>query len=179
MKANPRFAPILTPLHTSHADALFDALSDPEIYCHLHIPPPPNVHGLRRRFAELTKLQASDGKIRYLSWVVAPAGMPPIGYMVAVIEARGEAWITIVLGRQYWGRGHGTAAVEALEQQLCTEYGVTRFLMLAEGDDHRTIHLLQRLGFRLATASEVERPVCSKTEHLFLRRLAPPRLSLY
>ena len=82
----------------------------------------------------------------------APAGQPPLGYVQATVLDDGSAWVAYLLGSAHQGRGHATRATAAMLAHLESEYGATRLLANVEAENLPSIRLLQRLGFRAATA---------------------------
>jgi len=164
---------VLEPLTASHADAMFALLSDPALYRYIDEAPPPDVEYLRARYARLETRESPDGRQHWLNWVVRRPGGPPLGYVQATVLDNGSAWIAYMLGSAHHGRGHATRATAAMLEHLEAGYGATRLLANVEADNLPSIRLLERLGFRAATADEAARHEPTPSERIFVRdRLA-------
>ena len=160
---------VLEPLVTGHAEAMFEVLSDPEIYRYLDDGPPPCVDYVRERYARLERRQSPDGSQLWLNWVVRVAGHAPAGYVQATLFPPDGAWIAYCLGRAHWGHGYAQAATRAVLEHLGTEYGRTHFLAMVAAGNARSIRLLERLAFRPATAEEFPEHKRSADDRLFVR----------
>lgn len=152
------FAPALrlVPLSAIHADAMFEVLSDPVLYEYDDFEPPQSAQALRERYALLESRRSPDGAQDWLNWVLllADSGRA-IGFVQATVQrGRGEAWVAFVLARDSWGCGHARRATQAMLDELCERYGVTRALATAEGANTRSLGLLRRLGFAEGGADE-------------------------
>ena len=164
---------VLEPLTAAHAEAMFPLLSDPKLYRYIDEAPPPDVEHLRARYAQLETRESADGRQRWLNWVVRLPGGPLLGYVQATVLENGSAWVAYLLGSAHHGRGHATRATAAMLAHLESEYGATRLLANVEADNLPSIRLLQRLGFRAATAEEAARHEPTASERIFVRdRLA-------
>jgi RimJ/RimL family protein N-acetyltransferase len=84
--------------------------------------------------------------------VVRVPGRPPLGYVQATVLDNGSAWVAYLLGSAHQGRGHATRATAAMLTHLESEHGTSRLLANVEVENLPSIRLLQRLGFRAATA---------------------------
>ena len=160
---------VLEPLTAAHAEAMFEVLSDPELYQFLDYPPPASIEQLRRDYERLESRQSPDGGERWLNWVVRRPGEPPLGYVQATVTGHDSAWIAYVLSSAHWGQGHAHAAMHAMLEHLGATYGVQRFLATVEVENHRSIRLLERLAFHPGGANEVDNHDLSATELLFVR----------
>ncbi len=159
----------LEPLTVAHADAMFEVLSDPEIYRYLDYPPPPSVEHLRSVYQRVVSRRPLDGGELWLNWAVCPHGQSPAGYVQATVLPDGRAWIGYVLSSRYWGRGYAQQATTAMLDHLRSFYRVDRFLATVETTNHRSIRLLERLRFERADTLESARHRLSSTEELFVR----------
>ncbi len=159
----------LEPLRVAHAEAMFELLNDAELYRFLDFPPPPSVEHLRGVYGKLEARRSPDGTEIWLNWAVRPHGQPVVGYVQATIQSRRTAFVAYALGRKYWSRGYAHDAMQAMLEHLASAYGVARCLAMVEADNQRSIRLLERLGFHVATTSELEGHSLSPTERLFVR----------
>ena len=160
---------VLEPLTAADAAALFEVLSDPQIYRHLDEAPPASVDALRARYLRLEARRSPDGAQRWLNWTVRLPGQPPMGYVQATVVAPDRAWVAYVLGRPHWGRGHAHTAMRAVLDHLASHYGVARFLATVEAANLRSIRLLERLGFGVAAPVEAASHALTASERLYLR----------
>ena len=164
---------VLEPLTAAHAEAMFALLSDPALYRYIDEAPPADADSLRARYARLERRESADGRQRWLNWVVRVPGRPPLGYVQATVLDNGSAGDAYLLGSAHHGRGHATRATAAMLTHLESEHGTSRLLANVEVENLPSIRLLQRLGFRAATAAEAARHQPTPSERIFVReRLA-------
>jgi RimJ/RimL family protein N-acetyltransferase len=160
---------VLEPLTSAHAASMYALLSDPVLYRYIDEAPPADVDTLRARYARLESRRSADGRQHWLNWVVRLPGQPPLGYVQATVLEDGSAWVAYLLGSAHQGRGHATLATAAMLAHLESEYGTHRLLANVEADNGPSIRLLQRLGFRAATAAEATRHEPTPSERIYLR----------
>ncbi|MEO8506842.1 MAG: GNAT family N-acetyltransferase [Betaproteobacteria bacterium] len=163
----------LEPQTAEHADEMFAILSDPAIY-EFENEPPQSLDWLRTRFTKLETRLSADGTQQWLNWVIRLPTSELIGYVQATVYADGRADIAYELASRYWGRGLARQAVEAMNGELAQRYGVQTLTAVLKLRNFRSLRLLERLGFVLATpeqhaAAEVE------ADEALMRRDAPPR----
>ena len=158
---------VLEPLTRDHAAAMYEVLSDPELYDYLDYGPPPSLDHLRGVYEQLEARVSPDGSELWLNWVVRPGEGAPVGFVQATV-AGDEAWVAYVLARGSWGNGYAGEATQAVIDHLRSACGVTRFLATTEAENGRSIRLLERLGFRTATEAESREHELSATERLFV-----------
>jgi [ribosomal protein S5]-alanine N-acetyltransferase len=140
----------LLPQLEAHADEMFAVLGDPAIYEYEN-EAPESIEWLRARFARLESRGSADGRQRWLNWVIRAADDQLIGYVQATVLAGGSAYIAYVLGSSHWGRGLASEATAAVMDELSTHDGVTEFFAVLKRDNHRSLRLLERQGFVLAS----------------------------
>ncbi len=157
----------LEPLVAGHAEAMFDVLSEPELYRYLDFGPPPSLDHLRGVYEELEARVSPDGSQLWLNWVVRPRDEAPVGFVQATVSGA-DAWVAYVLAKEYWGRGYAFQATQAVVDHLRATCGVARFLATVQAGNERSIRLLRRLGFRIATEAEAQEHELSATERLFV-----------
>jgi [ribosomal protein S5]-alanine N-acetyltransferase len=143
----------LEPQTVAHADEMFVALSDLAIYTYEN-EPPASVEWLRARFARLETRQSPDGQEQWLNWVIRLPTSELIGFVQAAVRSNGNAGIAYVLASAYWGRGLARTAVEAMMAELVTRYRVRSFSAVLKRENFRSLRLLKRLGFSLASNAE-------------------------
>jgi RimJ/RimL family protein N-acetyltransferase len=80
-------------------------------------------------------------------------GVGLIGYVQATVHANGSAGIAYEMASAHWGRGLGGRATEAMVGELVDRYGVTTLFAVAKRRNHRSLRLLERLGFSRAGPS--------------------------
>jgi RimJ/RimL family protein N-acetyltransferase len=157
----------LEPLVAGHAEAMFGVLSEPGLYRYLDFVPPPSLDHLRGVYEELEARVSPDGSQLWLNWVVRPRDGAPVGFVQATVSGA-DAWVAYVLAGEYWGRGYAFQATQAVVDHLRATCGVARFLATVEAGNERSIRLLRRLGFRVATQAEAQEQELSATERLFV-----------
>jgi ribosomal-protein-alanine N-acetyltransferase len=142
----------LEPQVAAHAEAMFAVLGDPAIYA-FENEPPRSLEWLRDRYEKLESRQSPDGREAWLNWVLRLADGQPIGYVQATVHPDHHAAIAYELGSAWWGQGLAQEGIGAMLELLAAECGVQRFTAVAKRANHRSLRLLQRLGFAEASAS--------------------------
>ena len=163
----------LEPLRTRHAEAMFDVLGDEAIYRYLDYSPPPSVQHLSDVYARLEARMSPDGSDAWLNWVIRPRGQPLVGYVQATVSSSRSAHVAYILASKYWGHGYAHSAMLAMLDCLASAYDVERCRATVEFENQRSVRLLERLGFQLATEGELQGVQLSTTERMFVRCLAP------
>jgi ribosomal-protein-alanine N-acetyltransferase len=163
----------LEPLLASHADAMFELLSDQAIYQYLDYAPPASAEYLRGVYARLEARRSPDGSEAWLNWVIRPRDQPLVGYVQATVAHNRSAHVAYVLASKYWGHGYAQLAVAAMLEHLASTYDVGRCLATVEVENQRSIRLLERLGFHPVAAHDLHGHQLSTTERRFVRSLAP------
>lgn len=143
----------LEPQVAAHAAEMFVVLSDPAIYQYEN-KPPPSLEWLRTRFARLETRRSADGHEQWLNWVIRLPNSGLIGYVQATVHSEGRAGIAYELSSAYWGRGLAREAVQGMMSELVEHYEVRSFFAVLKGENVRSRHLLERLGFSLASAEQ-------------------------
>ena len=160
----------LEPLVAAHAAARFVLLSEPALFRFIDERPPQDAAQLRARYRKLESRASADGRQAWLNWIVrAKAGGPPLGFVQATVLDDGSAWVAYLLGSAHQGRGWATQATAAMLAHLETDHGVRTLLANVEAANAPSIRLLQRLGFRAATAEEAARHAPTPSERVFVR----------
>lgn len=161
----------LVPQVAAHADAMFVVLSDPAIYAYENAPPP-SVEWLRERYARLETRRSGDGTEHWLNWVVRLADGEPIGYVQATVHASGRAAIAYEFGSAWWGKGYAREATQAMIDELAACYAVRGLNAVLKRANFRSLRLLERLGFTLASAEQHAAESVEPDECLLRRDLA-------
>jgi RimJ/RimL family protein N-acetyltransferase len=143
----------LEPQVVAHAEEMFAVLSDPAIYEYEN-EPPPSVEWLRARFAKLESRRSTDGQEQWLNWVIRLPTSELIGFVQATVRSKGRAAIAYELSSAYWGRGLARQAVQAMIGELVERYEVRSLSAVFKRENHRSMRLLERLGFSLASSEE-------------------------
>ena len=140
----------LAPQTVAHADEMFVVLSDPAIYEHEN-EPPPSLEWLRARFTKLESRRSPDGQEQWLNWVIRLPTSELIGYAQATVRANGRAAIAYALSSAHWGRGLACQAVQVMISELVEHYQVRSLSAVLKRGNLRSLRLLERLGFSLAS----------------------------
>jgi ribosomal-protein-alanine N-acetyltransferase len=160
----------LEPQIAAHAEEMFVVLSDPAIY-EYEGEPPQSVQGLRDRFADLETRQSPNGQEQWLNWVIRLSTTQLIGYVQATVYPSGRAAIAYELSSDYWGRGLARQAVQAMISELIEQHGIRSFSAVLKRENRRSLRLLQRLGFALASSTEHAEWDVERDEFLMLRHV--------
>jgi len=128
---------------------MFRVLSDPAIYEYEN-EPPASVEWLQARFKRLESRRSPDGIEQWLNWVLRD-GSSLIGYVQATVYPEHRAGIAYVLASGSWGKGLAREAVDSMIAELRDRYGVRHLSAVLKRDNGRSMRLLERLGFTLAS----------------------------
>jgi len=132
--------------HPEHAEGLYAALRDPQIYAFLDGGPPRSVDDVRERIERLTEGCPPDGSEIWLNWTVFH-GESIVGSTQATIVKTGSASIAYVLSPTVWGKGVAQRAAELTMAELTERHGVSHLLADTETGNLPSQRLLHRLGF--------------------------------
>ncbi len=161
----------LEPQTAAHADEMFLVLTDPAIYT-FENKPPPSVEWLRSRFERLETRQSAEGREQWLNWVARVPSSQLIGYVQATVRSNGSAAIAYEMCSSQWGRGLAHQATEALIGELIEKYRVTLLTAVAKRENLRSLRLLERLGFSLATPELHAEHQVEQSEVLMYRKVS-------
>jgi RimJ/RimL family protein N-acetyltransferase len=142
----------LEPQTAAHAPEMFVLLSDPVLCEYLDSGPPSDVAWLTERFSRLETRRSGDGLEHWLNWVLRVPGQGLVGFVQATVHADGSAHVAYELGRAFWGRGWATQATSAMVQELADHYAVQSAFATVDKRNVRSIRVLERLGFTVASA---------------------------
>lgn len=162
----------LEPQCATHAEEMFAVLSDPAIYEHENAPPA-SVDWLRERYRKLETRRSPDGSEAWLNWVIRLPSNELIGYVQATVYPSGLAFIAYELASRWWGRGLASEAVRMMQAALVAEHGVQHFQAVLKKGNQRSMRLLQRLGFALATQAEHDAAAVEADEYLMASHITP------
>lgn len=143
----------LEPQMAAHAEEMFAVLSDSAIYAYEN-EPPASIEWMRARFHKLELRWSPDGQEQWLNWVIRLPDSKLIGYVQATVRANGGAAIAYVLSSAYWGRGLASQAVRAMIGELVERYQVRDLTAVFKCENRRSMRVLERLGFSLASSEE-------------------------
>jgi [ribosomal protein S5]-alanine N-acetyltransferase len=160
----------LEPQAATHADAMFAVLSDPAMYEYEN-QPPRSKEWLYERFARLESRRSGDGKEQWLNWVIRLPSSELAGYVQATVREDGTAAIAYELASAYWGRGLGSSAVAAMIGELAEHYQVRRLTAVLKRNNHRSMRLLERLGFSAAPPELIARHDIGPDEAMMYRHV--------
>jgi RimJ/RimL family protein N-acetyltransferase len=167
----------LEPQVAAHADEMFAVLADPAIY-EFENEPPRSVEGLRERYTRLESRGSPDGREGWLNWVLRDTDGRAAGYLQATTYDGGRADVAYELASAHWGRGLAAQAVQAMLDELVAQHGVNTFDAVLKRANHRSLALLQRLGFEPAGASAEQLHGIEPDERMMRRNAAADALVL-
>ncbi|MBV8605372.1 MAG: GNAT family N-acetyltransferase [Pelomonas sp.] len=155
--ATPAGPITLEPLMRGHAAEMFELLCDPALH-EFEGRAPASAEWLAERYAQRESRSSPDGMELWLNWVVRLGAGPDrgrlAGYVQATVLPTDDCFIAYELGSRHWRQGIGSAAVRAMLAELRAHYGVRRFVAVLKAANHRSLGLLQHLGFGRAGTSE-------------------------
>ncbi|MGV0102280.1 GNAT family N-acetyltransferase [Nostoc sp. DSM 114167] len=142
----------LEPLEPYHAELLFNGLQSASIYKFIEDVPPQSVQLLRDRYVVLARRQSPDGTEIWLNWAVwSIVEKCYVGYVQATITIDNSATLGYVFFPNFWGKGYALEAVKCMINYLVETYKNLDFSADVDVKNHRSIALLQNLGFVRST----------------------------
>lgn len=163
----------LEPQLEAHAPEMFEVLSDPAIYQY-EGEPPPTVEALAAGYRRKESRTSPDGAEAWLNWVVRLPGNELTGYVQATVLQSGASYIGYEFSSRYWRRGIGSAAVNAVLEELATAYSVHTFVAVLKTANYRSMAMLLHLGFDIATPSQARGYKAEDDEVVFLKEAGVP-----
>src|SRR5882762_250117 len=160
----------LEPQNAAHAEEMFAVLSDPAIYEYENHPPP-SLEWLRTRFTKLESRLSANGREQWLNWVIRLPTSELIGYVQATVHPNDRAAIAYELSSAYWGRGLARQAVQAMISELVEHYQVHSLSTVLKRENLRSMRLLERLGFSLASPEQHMKHQVEPGELLMVREI--------
>jgi [ribosomal protein S5]-alanine N-acetyltransferase len=160
----------LEPQVSAHAEEMFRVLSDPALYEYEN-EPPPSLEWLRARFTKLESRFSPEGQEQWLNWVIRLPTSELIGFVQATVRSKGGVAIAYVLSSAYWGRGLARQAVQVMISELVEHYGVRSLCAVLKQENLRSLRLLDRLGFSLASPAQHVKQQVEPGELLMLREI--------
>ena len=141
----------LEPQVVAHAEEMFAVLSDPALY-EFENEAPESLDWLQERFAQLESRCSPDGSEAWLNWVIRLPTSELVGFVQATVHPDGRAAIAYVLASAHWGRGIASRAVQAMIADLVEHHHVRTLSAVLKRENHRSLRLLERLGFSPASS---------------------------
>ena len=126
---------------------MFAVLSDPAIY-EFENEPPHSLAALQQRFTKLESRASLDGSEQWLNWVIRLPSGQLAGFMQATVLVGGRAYVAYELASRFWRQGIGSAALEAVLQELAACYCVRDAFAVLKAVNYRSLGLLAKLGFK-------------------------------
>lgn len=137
----------LEPIAPSHAEAMFDVLSDERIYTYLPTDPPTSLEALRELYEFLSRGTSEDGRESWLNWVIVTRDEGrALGYFQATVREPEPCTIAYVLSPAQWGHGHAREASVALISHLFDSYDIPAVEAYIDTRNERSIRLVKSLG---------------------------------
>ncbi len=152
MRAQPEAVPTgrltLAPLGPAHAEPLFAALRDPEIYRYIPLEPPRTASDLEARYRRMSQGPPAPEE-RWWNWAVSLARAPaePLGTVELSLAGSGAvAHLAYMFGRAAWGYGYAFEACNAALAYAFAHAGTRAVDAYVDTRNARSIRLAERLG---------------------------------
>jgi ribosomal-protein-alanine N-acetyltransferase len=155
---------------------MFAVLCDPAIY-EFENEPPASVEWLRQRFTKLETRCSPDGSENWLNWVIGLPSSGLIGYVQATVSASKNAAIAYEMSSRFWSNGYASEAVRGMIGELIAHYGVATLSAVLKSENHRSLRLLERLGFAPASEKQHAHAGVEAGEALMARAARTPEAS--
>jgi RimJ/RimL family protein N-acetyltransferase len=165
----------LEPLQESHADAMFEVLSSPEMYAYMPGKPPQSVAALRERYRALETRRSADGAQQWLNWIVRLQSGACTGFVQATVHPRRTADFAFAFAPQHWGRGVAFEASTTAIACLFEDFEVAALYCTIDPANRRSLRLVERLAFQDIPPREYPHGTPEPNDRVFRRMRAPLR----
>jgi [ribosomal protein S5]-alanine N-acetyltransferase len=163
----------LESIEERHAELFFDQLQNPDLYRFTPDAPPRTIDELRFRYRALECAHSPDGTEVWLNWAVwSNPEQRYVGYVQATVTKHYNASIAYVFFSDAWGKGYAREAVRRMLDHLNENYERPEFVAFVDIENHRSVSLLQDLGFSRVGIRKGARPSsdASKAEAEYRKR---------
>ena len=150
---------------------MFGVLSDPAIY-EFEGAPPPSVERLATSYRRRESRTSTDGREKWLNWVVRLPNAELAGYVQATVLESGASYVAYEFASTYWRQGIGSASVSAMLEELAQSYSVHTFVAVLKKANYRSMGLLGRLGFEHGTQADAQKYEAEQDETVMLKAAA-------
>ncbi|SCL33313.1 Protein N-acetyltransferase, RimJ/RimL family [Micromonospora pallida] len=138
---------LLEPLDLAHADELFDATDDPEVWRHLGSPRPADATGVRELVAEALAAHHRGGRVPWVQRCAVTGAVIGTTSYYEVDPDRGAVAIGYTfLGRPWWRSAVNTEAKLLLLTRAFEELGARRVVWHTDIRNERSQRAIERLG---------------------------------
>ena len=162
----------LEPLLESHADAMFEVLSAPQIYAYIPGKPPESVAALRERYRRLESRHSADGTQQWLNWIVRLQSGACAGFVQATVHPRRTADFAFAFAPQHWGRGVAFEASTLAITSLFEDFDATALYCTIDPANGRSLRLVGRLAFQEIAPREYPHGASEPDDRVFRRMRA-------
>jgi [ribosomal protein S5]-alanine N-acetyltransferase len=162
----------LEPQVEAHAAAMFEVLSDPAIYEFEGVPPP-SVELLAAGYRRKETRSSTDGREKWLNWVVRLPSNELAGYVQATVLASGASLVGYEFASKHWRQGIGSASINAMLTELAESYTVHTFVAVLKSANYRSMGLLHHLGFSLGTTEDARTYEAEEDDTVLLKAAGP------
>ena len=140
---------VLSPLRATHAERMFEGLSDERGYDFIPEMPPANVGALADRYTRLEGQVSRDGQEVWLNWVIGSASEPTLyGYVQFTIRpAEQRAFVAYFVFPGYQRQGIASETVAAALSSVAATFQVTQIDAEIDTRNAASIALVESLGF--------------------------------
>jgi RimJ/RimL family protein N-acetyltransferase len=145
----------LEPQVVAHAAEMFEVLSDPAIYEFEGVPPP-SVERLANGYKLRESRVSTDGREKWLNWVVRLPTGELTGYVQATVLQSGASYVAYEFASKHWRKGIGRASVTAMVGELIGTHNVSLLVAVLKTANYRSMGLLRSLGFQTGTIEDAK-----------------------
>ena len=137
----------LEPLSVTHAEALFDGLSNPALYDFVPQDPPASPAEMRNRFARVLKGPADDRAI-WQNWAIKIRQNDSYaGFIETTIRQDKSIYLAYFVFISHWRQGIAREGVRAVLEHLRAAYGAKEVIAEMDTRNLASIGLVESLGF--------------------------------
>jgi ribosomal-protein-alanine N-acetyltransferase len=137
----------LEPLVPSHAQQLYDSLSDKDLFRYLDIKPPSSMGALEAQYRLWSARRSPDGSQRWLNWAArSRASDAYVGWFQSTVFADGTADIAYMVFRDHQRSGYAREACERVIDLLAHGYGIRMIRAVVDPRNLPSIGLAESLG---------------------------------
>ena len=142
----------MEPIRSAHAELVFPALQDTQIYTYLP-DDPPRAEALEKRYAYWEKGISPDGKELWLNWVAFLRDtMTPVGTFQATLPEGKAGSFAYVVFPSFWRQGYAREMAACMMTHLFEAHPIPGLFAEIDTRNAGSIRLVESLGLeRIAT----------------------------
>jgi RimJ/RimL family protein N-acetyltransferase len=140
----------LEPLSVSHAEAVYEALSDDRMHVFVPSDPPGNLSEVVERHRFLESAKSPDGTEHWLNWALrCKKSRTIVGTVQATVPPDAAAMIAYIIFSKHWRQGYAREAATEVIRHVFEDLNAPAIDVYIDTRNVASIGLVESMGFRL------------------------------